>query len=197
MNKKTVLTFIFGGVVGGCIGYFFAKYRSQQEIDDIVNYYEKKLGGAGENEDPDKKKRLSEAEQRAYSDRVNSLGYVDEPTEEEKELQKECEELFPEEKPETPYVITYNQFALEHCSDYNKEPLEYYEDNGVLINDAGECLDIGSTIGYDAVNHIGEEEEDMVFVRNDRFGTDYEVQRIHNSYYGGFEEDAIIEGGDV
>ena len=38
---------------------------------------------------------------------------------------------------------------------------------------------------------LGEEEDDMVFVRNDRFGTDYEVQAYDAEWTG-----PSYEGGD-
>ena len=188
MNGRGVMIFIGGGVVGGFIGYFFAKYKAQQEIDDIVAGYEAKKE---KKEKPEIGKTLSGAEQRAYGKEINKDGYsFEERTPEDEELQRESEELFPEELPDRPYVITYNQFSLEH-PDYSKVALEYYRENCVLVNEEGEELDLDHIIGEDALNHIGEEEEDMVFVRNDRFGTDYEVQAYDAEWTG-----PSYEGGD-
>lgn len=190
MNSRGVLIFLGGGVVGGFIGYFFAKYRAQQEIEDIIASYTEKE----EKEEKKNKKnseKLSGAEQRAYGKRVSEEGYsFEERSEEDEELQRESEELFPDEVPDKPYAISYNQFSLEH-PDYSKIALSYYRENNVLVNDEEEILDISQVIGIDALNHIGEEEEDMVFVRNDRFGTDYEVQAYDVGYYG-----PDYEGGD-
>ena len=191
MNSKNVLIFLGGGVVGGFIGYFFAKYKSQQEIDDILDAQVENKEKKEKKEKPEIGKTLSGAEQRAYSKRMDSLEYTDyERSKEDEEFQKENEELYPEEMPERPYVITYNQFSLEH-PDYSKVPLSYYRENCVLVNDEDEILDLDHVIGEDALNHIGEEEEDMLFVRNDRFGTDYEVQAYDTAYYG-----PDYEGGD-
>lgn len=187
MNSKGVLIFLGGGIVGGFIGYFFAKYKAQQEIEDIVASYTEKE----EKEEKKSKKdtKLSGAEQRAYGKRVAEEEYIPDQSEEDEELQKESEELFPDEVPDKPYVISYNQFSLEK-PEYSKIALSYYRKNNVLV-DEEDVLDINQVIGMDTLDHIGEEEQDMVFVRNDRFGTDYEVQAYDTGYYG-----PDYEGGD-
>ena len=77
---------------------------------------------------------------------VDSVGEtLEERSEEDEELQRESEELFPDEVPDKPYAISYNQFSLEH-PDYSKIALSYYRENNVLVNDEEEILDISQVI---------------------------------------------------
>lgn len=74
-----------------------------------------------------------------------------------------------------PYIIMPDQFINEEPY-FDKITLEYYED-GVLCDErTGEILtDIESAIGRESLNHFGEYEDDVVYVRNERISTDYEV----------------------
>lgn len=190
MSGKSAIIFIGGGLLGGFMGYYFAKYKSRQEIDDIVAGFEEERKSYEEKESSSE---LSDAEQRAYGKKLREEGYLDEDTEDDVNSNEE-KELCPEEYPDVPYVISYNQFSFEHTEDYDKVPLEYYDENGVLVNDSNEILDICQVIGEDALNHVGEEEENLVFVRNDKYGSDYEVQVIHSKY--DIDNMGVNPGGD-
>ena len=72
-----------------------------------------------------------------------------------------------------PYIISPDEF--DELDDYDVVSLTYYSD-GVIADDMDNIIeDVDSLIGYDAVNHFGEYEDDSVFVRNDNTKTDYEI----------------------
>lgn len=95
-----------------------------------------------------------------------------------------------------PYVISAEDFNSSPPG-YNAQPLDYFTD-GVLADGWGMPLDIEETIGEEALDHFGEEQDDIIYVRNERNEIDYEVtkdprtyeevRRMNpNPYYGRYE----------
>ena len=78
-----------------------------------------------------------------------------------------------------PYVITPEEFGSE--PGYNAQSLDYFAD-GVLADSWGVELDIDETIGDDTIDHFGEYVDDVVYVRNERTGLEYEVTRDPRTY---------------
>ena len=79
-----------------------------------------------------------------------------------------------------PYVISPDDFR---CSPpgYNAQALDYFAD-GVLADSWGVELDIESTIGEDSLEHFGDYADGIVYVRNERKETDYEVTQDPRTY---------------
>lgn len=80
-----------------------------------------------------------------------------------------------------PYVITPEDFR---CSPpgYNAQALDYFAD-GVLADSWGVELSIEDTIGEEALDHFGDDVDDIVYVRNDQKEVDYEVSRDPREYH--------------
>lgn len=77
---------------------------------------------------------------------------------------------------EHPYVITPDQFGND-TDEYDLISLNYYADK-VLADDWNDPIeDIEATVGEESLNHFGEYEEDVVYVRNERLRVDYEILR--------------------
>lgn len=79
-----------------------------------------------------------------------------------------------------PYVISVDEFNSSPPG-YNAQPLDYFAD-GILADGWGVPLDIEETIGEDALNHFGDDQDDIVYVRNERNEIDYEVTRDPRTY---------------
>lgn len=79
-----------------------------------------------------------------------------------------------------PYVISPDEFS---CSPpgYNAQPLDYFAD-GVLADNWGVILDLDETIGEDSLEHFGEYDDDIIYVRNERTEIDYEVTKDPRTY---------------
>lgn len=95
----------------------------------------------------------------------------------------EGETLYPrDDLAEKPYVITGDQFLNEQPF-FDKITLEYYDD-GVLAEALSEEIvdDLDRMIGNESLDRFGEYEEDVVYVRNERFRADYEVIRQHRPF---------------
>lgn len=88
----------------------------------------------------------------------------------------------------TPYVITFDEFSSGK-KHYDKTTVEYYND-GVFIEEGTEepDMEIQRYLGEIDIPHsfgIGSEDSDVVYVRNERINTDFEVVRKKEKYFGG------------
>lgn len=86
-----------------------------------------------------------------------------------------------------PYVIPYGEYedaTSENAMLFEKEVLCYYEEDEVLVDENEDIIMVSDTIGLDALDSFGElsEDPDIVYIRNEKMGTDYEVMCIHKSY---------------
>lgn len=86
----------------------------------------------------------------------------------------------------TAEVSEYNEMTNEYeVEPYDKITLTYYEIDDVLVDDTDgrqEIVDVEDTIGSEALTRFGEYESNVVYVRNEKLGADYEVIREHLSY---------------
>jgi len=79
------------------------------------------------------------------------------------------------------YVIS----PLEYGEDmsYMNESLTYYAD-GILANDDDDSIvdNIDDVVGIESLNHIGDYDEDYLYVKNDIVGAYYEVTKSDKTY---------------
>lgn len=81
-----------------------------------------------------------------------------------------------------PYTISQDDFVNGERY-FDKITLNYYDDKALIEEISGEIVDdIDAAVGWDSLTKFGEYEEDVVFVRNERTSTDYEVIRQHRDY---------------
>lgn len=179
MKNNWFIFFSAGMIAGGLVGYYICKKKYNIVKLEEVDHPVKKVD----------KEKLKED----YEEKVYEASYKKHNKDGDGEWD-EAEKVNPVEPEMVPYVISPDSYANEH-NEYAKIVLYYYEDNEVLeyeeYNETkgdDHFADIGSTIGYDAVNHFGEFETDAVFIRNEALGNDYEVLLIHSAYDEGDEE---------
>ena len=192
---KQLLIFGGGVLVGAAATYFFIDNRAkkkyekiaQEEIVDVKNLYLSKCRKIDEVNklqiEKDKVGKIIFNEGYSKDKEIeDTVEDEDEDEEEDEEEKWERESLHPvDDISEVPYTITPTQFVNEKRY-YDKITLLYYE-NDVLTSEAEDYYeDIESTIGRDSLNKFDEYEEDVVYVRNDRLSTDYEVLRQHCTF---------------
>jgi len=105
------------------------------------------------------------------------------------EYEEDVESTPPKEgAAEKPYTISPTQFVNEEPY-FDKISLEYFND-GILANALSEEIieNVEYFIGADALDKFGEYEEDVVYVRNERISTDYEIIR-QDRPFARFDED--------
>jgi hypothetical protein len=94
------------------------------------------------------------------------------------------EEELKKRSPETPYIITQEEFFLNEPSN-EQVSLAYYEEDDVLADEADKPVpDIHGTVGDDALHRFGHGSKDknIVYVRNERLELDMEIARSKGSF---------------
>lgn len=198
MVEKLVI-FGVGAVVGGAAAYIYTKKKYERicedEIASMKAFYEEP------HEPPKKEEKKKEAPSAKYqiNAEINrakanyaqiTKDYLESPDPEEQAAREWLENPYPsmgEEAPkegidEAPYVITGDQFVKEKRN-FDKITLYYYEGNATLVDQTESTKeDIDELIGRESLNHFGEEDDDALYVRNERLNCDYEVLLVHESY---------------
>lgn len=144
-------------------------------------------------EDGDFDKHMAEREspeEEGYYDLP--IGVIEEDLDEELDNEEKVEALRKaREDQKLPYPIDAAEF---HNTQqwYEKITLTYFEGNDVLTDDREDPIDNPEElVGTDYKNLFGmidEDETDIVMIRNDRNGCDYEICRVPASYVGNDQE---------
>lgn len=166
------LTFCMGAIVGGTSVYIYKKYKNNK-----IDWSE-----IEEPEEPEIEKEEEKEDQEEDEEEFHNP--VLDETEEDK-YQRLSESLYtPKTLPVEPYLINENQYYHSR-TDHDKEHLFYFEEDGTLANDDVIVDDIDYTIGVKNLYYFGTdvlEDPDIMYVRNERHGTDYEVSCEHMRY---------------
>lgn len=202
MNNKMVsfLMFAAGAVIGSLVTWKVVKTKyediAQEEIDSVKEEYtrlmvsmRKKLNDSvtykddedDESEEDADDDDFDDSTMTNYNEIVKSYRSSDEEenTQNEKEGEEKEEDNDGVSYMKAPYVISPDDFGS--VPGYNVEPLDYFAD-GILADGWGVELDIAETIGEDAVNHFGDYDDDVVYVRNEQTELEYEVTRDPRTY---------------
>ena len=93
--------------------------------------------------------------------------------------------------PQEPIVIDESDYSETELS-FEKADLDYYLDDGALVDEADTLIEIEDVIGYYILeDFINNDNEHVIYVRNAALGTDYQIKKISGSY-----SDSIGIGGD-
>ena len=203
MNNKIFSAIIFtaGAVIGSLVTWKVIKtkyeYIAQEEINSVKEEYtrlmvsmKKKLNDSVTYKDSDGNEddkseedmdNFDDSTIKNYNEIVNGYRSSDEEenTQNEKEGEEKEEDNDGVSYMKAPYVISPDDFGS--VPGYNVEPLDYFAD-GILADGWGVELDIAETIGEDAVNHFGDYDDDVVYVRNEQTELEYEVTRDPRTY---------------
>lgn len=174
MNDKVkiVLSFIAGAAVGTAITWKFTKKRyeqiAQEEIDSVKEVFLNRTTAKEATLPEDDEPNVIE-----YANQLMTNGYASDSNKYEK---KETVSSVKD-----PYVIPPEEFGV--LDDYETVSLTYYADQ--VLADENDLLieDIEAVVGYEALTHFGEYEDDSVFVRNDAQKCDYEILLDQRKYY--------------
>ena len=176
----------------------------KQEKDDNVNiaYTKDSLGNMHDTHEKAKKRtyvdyvkkynpnELVEERLQNEPDPLEGLETEDGIDWEMEDEEDEYNDAPPEDPPESPfthtepYIISRQDFEEENLH-YDKITITYYDIDDVLADEREDVIpDIESVIGIDALTNFGNMSNDpnIVYVRNDRLGADYEVCLTNDSY---------------
>lgn len=193
---KGVLIFVLGAAAGSLATWKLIekKYKdiAQEEIDSVKdtfskmkkNEYPDKLEDYPDFEefdDSDDVEEESKSEQKIdrnnkpdiveYAKILSETGYTNYAERQDKKEKKGVEPV----EDERPYVISPDEFGEK--DGYENVTLTYYAD-GVLTDYFDNVIsNVDEVVGFDSLDHFGEYEDDVVFVRNEKMETDYEILR--------------------
>ena len=167
MNSKFMcaIAFSLGAAVGAAVSWRILKptYEriANEEIESVKEYYSNKYASDDEHED---------SNESAYEEALKKYNTESTARESEKE----------EDDSMKPHVISPDEFA--EIEDYETTSLYYFSDE-ILTHLNGEVVeDVEALVGADFSEHFGEDEDDSVFVRNDRLKCDFEILRDSTRY---------------
>lgn len=86
--------------------------------------------------------------------------------------------------PETAYLITIDEFSDEEPH-FDKLSLTYFEGDDILCDERDQVIpDVDSILGPDALDNFGlfSKDNNMVYVRNERIDTDFEITRDSRTF---------------
>ena len=189
MNKSTLSNFLFfaaGAALGSVATWKLIKTKyeriAQEEIDSVKAVYCPQEDEP-ESETPDNSVEYgyvpNKTDLNSYSETLASQGYTDYANAKDGIVNttKPAEEV---DDMERPYVISYEEFG--ELDGYNIVSLMYFNDNVLTDSQYEPIEDADSIVGLDFLEHFGDEDEDSVFVRNDKRKTDYEILKDERNY---------------
>jgi hypothetical protein len=209
INTNSVGFFVGGVVVGAAIGFYFgyrfnkekikaeAFQQSEEEVAKIREEYQRKTVAA------QPKPSVEEVlEERGYDRPLPAPVPVYEPPritvlDKDKDQGWNYEEELKSRFANEPYVIHQDEFSA-HESGYSQVTYTYYAADDVLVDEEnGHPLPHADIVV--GVNNLkfghGTDDDDVVFVRNDKLNLEMEICRVHQSY----EEEVlgiVPEGSD-
>lgn len=163
---REAFAFIIGAFLGGGVTYLYIreKYRqvAQDEIDSMKAHYNK-----------EKEEEVVEVEEEAAENDTEEVEYY-------KDI---IGNRYKKDEPDIlrdPYPITEEQFD-ETRLDHEKVYLTYYSTDGTLAEEEDIIFDdIDYYIGLKNLDLF--DNSDTIFIRNEKHGTDYQVDLKNGSY---------------
>ena len=196
---KGVLIFVLGAAAGSLATWKLIekKYKdiAQEEIDSVKDTFSKmkkneypdkledypdfeEFDDSDDSDDVEEEPKLEQKIDRnnkpdivEYAKILSETGYTNYAERQDKKEKKGVEPV----EDERPYVISPDEFGEK--DGYENVTLTYYAD-GVLTDYFDNVIsNIDEVVGFDSLDHFGEYEDDVVFVRNEKMETDYEILR--------------------
>ena len=143
-------------------------YPDFEEFDDSDDSYD------SDDEEPKSEQKIDRNNKPdivEYAKILSETGYTNYAERQDKKEKKGVEPV----EDERPYVISPDEFGEK--DGYENVTLTYYAD-GVLTDYFDNVIsNVDDVVGFDSLDHFGEYEDDVVFVRNEKMETDYEILR--------------------
>lgn len=196
---KGAIIFVSGVAVGAGSAVLIVrkKYadKAESEIKEMRDYYDNLI-----KEVNDSKKRVEEIKQ--ADEIIKEQGYVSYDTMSREEVNKRVRDISEkaiqkeapkDDYPEAPFVITEPDFSEEELY-FEKVCADYYLDDGALVDENEELINVDDCIGLENLDRFLSSTEGVMYIRNPRLATDYEVTKVGGKYsdilgLGGDEED--------
>lgn len=169
--------------------------RDMTDIDDIKAKMNKKFGiSSDQNTNSDtlyeKRRYSTEQEKPSPSELVHSNSkesdeeILDDFREDEEEMNLDAANTAElDDNLNKIFIISDYDYYNNGSNDYEKATLIYYEGDDTLADERDEIVDdVRGTIGTNDPDELFDQDDRYVYVRNNRLGTDYEIERVEGSY---------------
>lgn len=174
MNKHVIFFFVIGAAIGATVTYFYTvgkeREKNERDIAELKAYYNNEF-----------KEKLAQKHEKTAKNDENSPKIEIQNSNDNSENQYEKviesvkEENSPVLKVDAPRVIISGDEFLED-DEYDKETLYYFEEDEVFSDPEYVVVPDGiNLIGKENLDHVGMFEDNVLYVRNELFGKDYEV----------------------
>lgn len=174
---KSAFIFVLGAAVGSAVTWKLLKTKYDQIVQEEIDSFKETVV---------KKREMGEALVKGIQAGIDSASY-DKYSDLTKPYQAE---EGGSDSMDKPYILVIPPDEFGEDEDYDTESLILYTD-GVLADDQGNKIeDINDLVGESSLDCFGEYEDDSVFVRNEKYKTEYEIVKDYRPY------DAVFNGTD-
>lgn len=173
---REVLCFALGAAAGfGAATYFMkTKYETMvdEEVKSVMEWAKKK------EKEPLNNDESVETEELSHSEEVEKFNEI---ASNYNKISEKVHKVMDEYKP---YRISEGDFVI-NDDEYAKVTLEYYTDEDGLFEGSEYISNVEGTIGQDNLDFFASVDDEIMYVRNEKYMTDYEVCRITGRYSEG------------
>lgn len=170
---NSIIVFAVGAAIGSAVTCKLLKEKYEKMADDEIESMREYFSKKEVNSKSEKIDKAPDTDEEIYEHIVKDYSTLS--TERQKEKKEET-------IMDKPCIITPDEFG--ENEEYECISLTYYADN-VLTDEYDEPMDyVDATVGSDYMKHFGENEndEDSVYVRNDKTKCYYEILKDQTRY---------------
>lgn len=169
---REVLCFTLGAAAGfGAATYFMkTKYEImvEEEIKSVMEWAKKK----------EKESISNNSDELSHSEEIEKFNEI---APNYNTISGQINKIIDEYKP---YRISQGDFIVDD-DEYAKVSLEYYSDDDSLFEGSEYISNVEETVGQDNLDFFVSLDDDVMYVRNEKYKTDYEICRIIGKYSEG------------
>lgn len=162
---REVIIFAVGASAGFAGGMFFFKTKyeriANEEIESMREYVKNKTGDDEKKDDSEPREKVVEE----FNTHVVNYNTITESDKGVKKLNGG-----------KPYRISEEDFVVDD-EDFTKVSLEYYPESELLC-EGNDSVNIDETVGRDILNLLHGFSDEVIYVRNEEFGIDYEIVKV-------------------
>lgn len=186
---KGAVIFLLGAGCGASASYVYFKklyHEKKGELEEMIAHYSAK---AEHDADVVENTRIVKRENYVSYDNIDKkeLGELIRDRSESALYEDRPVEGYPEE----PVEITDEDYSERELY-FDKIEADYYIEDGCLVDENDELIQVEDTIGFDNLTKfLDDESEDVMYIRNAPLATDYMVKKAFGKF-----NDNIGAGGD-
>ena len=190
---KSLVSFIFGLIVGATAGAYVAKSISDRKAEmrieettvEARDYYKEEY--EPKKEEPKQESVFGKKDDLEANKKITRIYGHQFDLYSEPEVKIDEHQQKDPEKETYSYPIDEDEFGMDH--DYTTYSLDYYAD-GSLVDETGNLVDDPvHLVGGDILDDLSDRKIDVGYVRNDITKTDYEICYVDANY----EEDGGVK----